>query len=155
MEKTAQELIKRIKGIKAEHKISYNRIIEQMEEDHKLNSDLPVVSMTTLRRVFSPGSESRASSYNFEETLLPIAEAIDKIAPQSDDVPAYVKEIEGLKAILAVQNEELDRLMEIKDHLEQRVDFLIEQIKLKDKRMDEKDETIRQLMDLYVLKREK
>ena len=147
MEKSAQDLIKRIKRIRDEQKISYNMIIEQMEEDHRLNNDLPVVSMTTLRRVFSPGSESRASSYNFEGTLLPIAEAIDKIAPKAEEESPFIKEIQGLKALLSVQNEELDRILEIKEHLEQRVDFLIEQIKLKDRRLDEKDEMIKKLMD--------
>ena len=152
MEKTAQDLIKRIKKVKKDHKISYNKIIEQMEADHKENPELEVLSITTLRRVFSEGSENRASNYNFEKTLLPIAEAIDKIAPQAEEDSPYVKEIEGLKAVIALQNEELDRILEIKDHLDQRVNFLIDQIKLKDKRMDEQAETIRQLMAKYVLK---
>lgn len=154
MEKTAHDLIIRIKKIKEENKITFNRIIEQMEEDHQINNELPVVSLTTLRRVFSSGSESRATSYNFEETLLPIAEAIDKIAPMPEEVPAYIKEIEGLKNIIAVQNGELDRLLEINSHLNERVTFLIGQINLKDKRIDEKEETIRELMNKYVLNKE-
>ena len=142
MEKTAQDLIKRVKEIKSTHKITYNQILEQMEDNHKINGDLAVPSITTLRRVFSPGSETRASNYNFEETLLPIAEAIDKIAPTPDEVPAYIKEIEGLKSVIAVQNEELDRIMEMNEHLEKRVNVLIDQIKLKDGRMDRKDAII-------------
>ena len=144
MEKTAHDLIVRIKEIKETHPtITYNRIIEQMAINHQQNEKLQIVSMTTLRRVFSNGSENRASSYNFEETLLPIAEAMDKIVPPSSEVPAYMKEIEGLKSVISVQNEELDRLHDLKDHLEKRVDFLIDQIKLKDVRMDrfiEKDD---------------
>lgn len=147
MEKTAQDLIKRMKEIKKTHKITYPQILEQMEDNHKINTDLAVPSITTLRRVFSPGSETRASNYNFEETLLPIAEAIDKIAPTPDEVPSYIKEIEGLKSVIAVQNEELDRIMEMNEHLNERVNFLIDQIKLKDKRMDEKDEIIQKLME--------
>ena len=147
MEKTAQDLIKRIKEIKRTHNISYHRIIKQMEENHEENPELPVISLTTLRRVFSNGSESRASSYNFEETLLPIAEAVDKIAPAVNDEPAYAKEIEALKAVISVQNEELDRIMELKDHLEDRITFLLEQIEIKDRRLDEKDELIKKLME--------
>ena len=146
MEKTAQELIKRMKQVKSTHKISYPQIIEQMEENHKINDKLSVPSLTTLRRVFAPGSETRASNYNFEETLLPIAEAIDKIAPTPDEVPAYIKEIEGLKSVIAVQTEELDRALEMNEHLNKRVDFLLEQIRIKDKRIDEKDEMIRDLL---------
>ena len=35
-----------------------------------------------------------------------------------------------------MQNEELDRLLELKEHLDGRVDFLIKQIEKKDKLID-------------------
>lgn len=144
----SQELIKQLKEIKESNEITYPRIMERMERNGK------VVSLTTLRRVFAVGSEENASNFNYESTLLPIAEALLSVEdlPTPADSP-FAKEIDGLKAVIHCQNEEIARLHEMKEHLESRITFLLEQIEKKDRRMDEKDETIRQLMDKYVLKK--
>lgn len=158
----SQELIKQLKEIKEANEITYPRIMERMERNGK------VVSLTTLRRVFAVGSEENASNFNYESTLLPIAEALLSVEdlPTPADSP-FAKEIDGLKAVIHCQNEEIARLHEMKEHLENRITFLLEQIEKKDGRMDrkdriiderdtiirEKDETIRQLMDKYVLKK--
>lgn len=138
----SQELIKQMKEIKARNEITYPRIMERMEKNGK------VVSLTTLRRVFADGSELSANSFSYENTLLPIAEVLLNVEdmPTPADSP-YAKEIDGLKAVIHCQNEEIARLHEIKEHLESRITFLLEQIEKKDRRMDEKDETIRRLMD--------
>lgn len=138
----AQELIRQLKEIKSTNEITYPRIIERMEKNGKY------VSLTTLRRVFADNSENNADSFNYENTLLPIAEALLNVEdlPTPADSP-QAKEIDALKAIIHVQNEEIARLHELKEHLEQRITFLLEQIERKDRRMDEKDETIRKLMD--------
>lgn len=138
----AQELIRQLKEAKARNEVTYPRILERMERNGKF------VSLTTLRRVFADGSEANASSFSYENTLLPIAEALLEVedVPTAADNP-YAKEIDALKAVLHVQNEEIARLHEMKEHLEDRITFLISQIELKDKRMDEKDEIIKRLMD--------
>ena len=137
----AQELIRQLKDIKTKNEITYPRIIERMEKNGKF------VSLTTLRRVFADGSEKIADSFSYENTLMPIAEAL----LNAEDVPTpdspYAAEIDGLKAVIHVQNEEIARLHEMKEHLESRITFLLEQIEKKDRRMDEKDELIRKLMD--------
>ena len=144
----SQELIKQLKEIKANNEITYPRIMERMEKNGKF------VSLTTLRRVFAAGSEDNAQNFNYENTLLPIAEALLNVEdlPTPNDSP-FAKEIDGLKAVIHCQNEEIARLHEMKEHLENRITFLLEQIEKKDRRMDEKDETIRQLMDKYILKK--
>ena len=48
----------------------------------------------------------------------------------------FERELDGYKAVIRVQNEELDRLLELKEHLEGRVDFLIKHIEKKDKMID-------------------
>lgn len=138
----SQELIRQLKEIKTKNEITYPRIMERMEKNGKF------VSLTTLRRVFADGSELNANNFNYENTLLPIAEALLNVEdlPTHPDSP-YAKEIDGLKAVIHVQNEEIARLHEMKEHLESRITFLLEQIEKKDRRMDEKDETIRRLMD--------
>lgn len=143
MEQTnKQELIKQLKEAKDRLEYTYPRIIDEMEKSGKF------VSLSTLRRVFADGSEMNASSFSYENTLLPIAEVLLRAedVPTPQDSP-YAKEIDGLKAVIHVQNEELVRLHELKEHLESRVTFLLEQIERKDRRMDEKDEIIRRLMD--------
>ena len=138
----SQELIKLLKETKQKNEVTYPRIMDRMEKNGKY------VSLTTLRRVFADGSESNASNFSYENTLLPIAEAL----LDAEDIPTpennpYAKEIDALKAVIRCQNEELSRLHEMKEHLEDRITFLINQITLKDKRMDEKDEIIRKLME--------
>lgn len=138
----SQELIRQLKEIKAANEITYPRILERMEKNGK------PVSLTTLRRVFADGSEANAGTFSYENTLLPIAEVLLNV----EDIPTpegspYAKEIDGLKAVIHAQNEEIVRLHEIKEHLDARIAFLIDQIGKKDRRMDEKDEIIRRLME--------
>ena len=133
----SQELIRQLKEVKQKNEITYPRIMDRMEKKGRF------VSLTTLRRVFADGSEANANSFSYENTLLPIAEAL----LEPEDVPTEDPQIEALKAVLHVQNEEIARLHEMKEHLEGRITFLLEQIEKKDRRMDEKDEIIRKLME--------
>lgn len=139
---TKQDLIRKLKDAKEKNEITYPRIMERMEKNGKY------VSLSTLRRVFAEGSEMGAGSFSYENTLMPIAEAI----LNAEDVPTEpgspcAAEIDGLKAVIRVQNEEIARLHELKEHLDDRVTFLMQQIEIKDRRMDEKDEIIKRLMD--------
>ena len=137
---SSQELIKMLKDAKTRNEVTYPRIMERLEKNGKF------ISLTTLRRVFADGSETTAFSY--DEVLMPLAQVLLDV----EDVPTdknspYAKEIDGLKAVIHVQNEEIARLHDLKEHLESRVTFLLEQIEKKDRRMDEKDELIHRLMD--------
>ena len=145
----SQELIKQLKEIKETNEITFPRIMERMEKNGK------VVSLTTLRRVFADGSENNANNFSYENTLLPIAEVLLNVEdlPTSASSP-YAAEIDGLKSVIHVQNEEIARLHELKEHLENRITFLLEQIEKKDRRMDEKEDTIQKLMNKYVLNEE-
>ena len=138
----AQELIRQMKEIKESYEITYPRILERMERNGR------VVSLTTLRRVFADGSEANAGNFSYENTLMPIAEVLLDVedVPTPEDTPNAQK-IEALKAVIHCQNEEITRLHEMKEHLEDRITFLLEQIDRKDRRMDEKDEIIKRLMD--------
>ena len=138
----SQELIKQLKEAKERNEVTYPRLMDRIEANGKF------VSLTTLRRVFAVGSEENASIFNYETTLLPIAEALLDVEdlPTNDNTP-NAKEIDALKSVIHVQNEEIARLHDLKDHLESRITFLLEQIERKDRRMDEKDEIIRRLME--------
>ena len=150
MENRAAQMIQEIKEIKSNSKITYDDIMVQME---KINSST-VVSLSTLRRVFRDGSESKASSFNFEAVLTPIYNAVKELEGKPSPSSPFEIELQGFKNVIRVQNEELDRLIELKEHLDDRVDFLVGQVKTKDemiqnlmKKLDEKDAMIKRLMD--------
>lgn len=143
MEHTSSyDLILQLKEAKKQKEFTYPRVMENLEANGYH------ISLTTLRRIFADGSENNASSFNYESILIPLAEVLlnAEDVPTPEDSP-YAKEIDGLKAVIRVQNEEIARLHDIKEHLDDRIAFLISQISLKDKRMDEKDGIIKRLMD--------
>ena len=117
----SKALIKEIKEIKERKKITYSEIMEALPKEN----GIPVLSFATVRRVFAKDSEDRASSYNYEKTLLPISEAIKQITGSIDNLPPA--------EIILLLKEQIEE----KDDLIQR---LID-------RLDQKDEIIRRLMD--------
>ncbi|MBP5461175.1 MAG: hypothetical protein J6Y20_03525 [Lachnospiraceae bacterium] len=138
----AAELVRQLKEVKKMQEITFPRIMDRLEKHGYY------VSLTTLRRVFADGSENNAASFSYENTLMPVAEVL----LDAEDVPTpvnspWAKEIDALKSVIHVQNEEIARLHELKEHLESRVTFLLEQIERKDRRMDEKDAIIQKLME--------
>lgn len=139
--KPSLELIKKLKEAKKEKEITFPRLIERLEKNGT------PISLTTLRRVFADNSEQN-DSFSYENTLMPLAEVLLAY----DDVPTpennvYTKEIDGLKSVIHTQNEEIVKMHEIQNHLENRIAFLLEQIEKKDKRMDEKDVLINKLLE--------
>lgn len=140
MEKS-QELILQIKEAKEQNKFTYDNVVEALTEN-----GVPAVSRTTVRRVFAPGSEEKASSFNYEETLLPIFEAIKKLVGDSDDTPiakelnALRRNIEFVSAQLKEKDELIARLI---GRLDQKDDiihqFLVD--------MRQKDHVIQNLME--------
>lgn len=143
--KRAQDLIAELKKAKAENEVTYPRILDMMEANGN------PVSLTTLRRVFADGSELNAGSFNYETTLLPIAEVLLNIedVPTPEDSP-QARQIDALKAVIHCQNEELVRLHELKELLLNRVAFLDRQIRIKDRRIDNKDRLVNCLLEKCV-----
>lgn len=137
--KPAKDLILDLKKAKADGEVTYPRIMERIESSGKY------VSLTTLRRVFAEGSELNASSFSYENTLTPIADALLPVeeTPTPMDNP-YAKEIAGLKAVIRTQNEEISHLYELKEHLDDRITFLLDQIA-------EKDRMISKLLDQVLI----
>jgi hypothetical protein len=132
MENRPAEMIKEMKAIKNEYKITYMDIMEKMAEI----DETTMASLSTLRRLFRDGSELKASSFNFELILIPVYEAVKALDKKPREKTEFDIELDGYKAVIRVQNEELDRLLELKEHLDGRVDFLIKQIEKKDKLID-------------------
>ena len=146
MNKT-RDLIIKLKAVKEEKGLSLNKIVDLIEA----NGDF--ISRSSIQRVFADGSED--CSFRYEETIRPIAKALLDIENIEDNdsldtatlktlLKYKIQRIEDLENQLehlqaALDNEKLKRhekIDEIRAEYERKIDFLKEQITLKDKRMD-------------------
>lgn len=159
-----KDIILKLKEVRKEKDLSYGKILELMED----NGDY--VSKSTISRVFQDGSEDL--SFRYEETIRPIAKALLDIETIEDNDDVDVQAMKSLLQYKIQRIEELEHQIEqlecslnkekLKYHekMEQErerwsksIDFLKEQITLKDKRIDllldavhEKDGRLEQLL---------
>ena len=143
-----KDIIVKLKEVREEKQLSYGDILNMMEA----NGDY--LAKSTLSRVFAEGSEEL--SFKYEETIRPIANALLDIENIEDtdgmDVKAMksllkykIERIEELEKQLAKAEAALDKekvkyhekLDKEREHHQRSIDFLKEQISLKDKRMDQ------------------
>ena len=136
MDKKAVDIIKDAKRIKAATKVTYEDILHKMEE----LDPCTVISNSTLRRIFRSGSEAKASSFNYEAILVPVDNAMQALSKEPLPASERDHELEAYKAIISIQGEEMDRIMELNSHLQARIEFLVRQI-------DAKDELIKKLAE--------
>jgi len=134
-----RDLILKLKEVNNEKKLSYAEIeaITERNGEH--------VSMASISRVFADGSEN--GSFRYEGTLKPIANAIldIDIIEEDDDL-----DTQGLKIMLQYKAKKIKELEAELDHekvkhhekmekererFQERLDFLTEQIRLKDERI--------------------
>ena len=146
MNKT-KDLIIKLKAVKEEKGLSLNKIADLVEA----NGDF--ISRSSIQRVFADGSEE--SSFRYEDTIRPIAKALLDIETIEEDdsldtatlkalLKYKIQRIEDLENQLehlqaALDNEKLKRhekVDDIRKEYEKKLDFLKDQITLKDKRLD-------------------
>lgn len=139
-----REIILKLKEIKQSKNLSLNDIVDMTGG---------MVSKTTVQRLFSDGSEE--ISFRYEETIRPIANALLDIETIEDtdnmDVQAMktllkykIQRIEDLERQIEYLESALDKeKIKSQEKFENerklyndRIDFLTNQISLKDKRMD-------------------
>lgn len=132
-QKTIADIVTKLKRVREENGLSYQKIVDMVEQNGEY------VSISTVKRVFSDGSED--FGFQFENTLKPIANAVLGIYSETDVVTA--SEVDALKAIVAYKS---DRIAELEAQINRteesyrrRLDFLKEQISLKDDRIDRRD----------------
>ena len=152
----AMEVVLTMQDIVEERGLTYDKIYDIVYEKDPLNCP----SRTTISRVFKKGAENEASSFNFEKTLKPIYNAlldvdIDKegdsvnvlaykslLRYKSDLLTDYQRQNaelkEELKTIKQKERERYDKMMaEEREKYYKNSVFTMEQIKLKDARIDE------------------
>lgn len=142
-----KDIIVQLKKVREEKGLSYNDILDLMEN----NGDY--LSKSTLSRVFADGSEE--VSFRYDETIRPIANALLDIENIEDDDTMDTRAMKSLLKYKIDRIEELERQVEklelslaeekVKYHermdaereqYSKRIEFLLNQIELKDKRMD-------------------
>ena len=142
-----KDIILQLKEVREEKGLSYNDILSLIEK----NGDY--LAKSTISRVFADGSEEM--SFRYEETIRPIANALLDIENIEDNdtidtramkslLKYKVQRIEELEEQIRLLKEELDK-EKISYHEKmdaeriqwgKSIDFLKEQVSLKDKRMD-------------------
>lgn len=143
-----KDIIIQLKQVREEKGLSYNDILDLMEQNNEF------VSKSTLSRVFAEGSEE--VSFKYEETIRPIANALLDIGEIEEDDATDIKAMKSLiqhydkivkgqeqqitELRLALDQEKLnyhEKLDQERERFNKSIDFLKNQIDLKDKRMDQ------------------
>ena len=143
-----RDIIIKLKQVREERGLSYSDIIALLERDNQY------LSKSTIARVFSDGSEDM--SFKYEETIRPIANALLDIETIEDDdnmdiqamkvlLKYKIQCIEDLERAnkdlkLAMNQEKIkhhEKLDAERERSARSIEFLKEQIALKDKRMDQ------------------
>lgn len=169
-----EEIVLSLQKVVKEKKLSLEKLNAITIERNKEDPNFPVVSKTTLSRIFRKGGEK--GSYNYNNTLHPLASILLDV---NDFTTADRTSAEALMTILHFKKELIDgntrRIESLENELElvkasskdevdkekiryhaklekemakfqRSLDFTKEQISLKDKRIDELLSTIKELI---------
>lgn len=141
-----RDLILQLKQYREEHGFSLKRIVDIVCEYAEQNNTDDYVSLSTVKRVFRDGSENE-DSFNFDLTIRPIAAAL--LGAESVSPKAHDKELSI--SLLRYKNERIQQLekqlAEEREIADRRVEFLKEQIAIKDGYLQKKDELITKLIE--------
>ena len=144
-QKKIAEIVQRLKKVKDEEGISYQRIVDLVEQNGGS------VSLSTVKRVFEDGSENYG--YQYESTLKPIADAVLGIYGSSEDVTP--DEADAMKAIIDYKSDRIKDLTERLENAENShrrgIEFFKEQIEILQARIDKKDELIERILEAILL----
>ena len=134
-------IITQLKKVREENGLSYQKIVDLVEQNGGY------VSISTVRRVFEDGSE--AYGFQYENTLKPIADAVLGIYTDTGEVTA--DEADAMKAIIDYKSDRIAQLeaqlARTQESYKRRIDFLMNQIALKDSRIDRRDAMIEKLIE--------
>lgn len=107
-----------------------------------LDEKKQTISRTTLNRVFATDSEIN-DTFNYTSTLKPLAE----ILLEEDDSNEYDQIIEDLRTDIRAKNEVIEKKCLEINSLKEQLSMAKTQVEIKDRRIDECNETIKRLMD--------
>lgn len=165
IEKLKRKTIKRLKEIKEEQKLSLPQILDMMEKRGQF------VSESTLKKVFSEGSEEK--NFRYQDTIAPIADALLDVYGDTSGLD----DVDSLKQIIREKNRFIEALMikldeqkavyatkeglykerqSLYEHqisrLETEVERLNDHLSNREHCIERKDEVLEKLLNAYLLK---
>lgn len=153
IEKMKRKTIHRLKQIKAEQGLTVSKIIELMEERGQY------VSETTIKRVFSDGSEEQ--NFRYQDSIAPIADVLlDMYGENSgtDDAEALrriIREKNKLIEFLMIKLDEKEKEFDDRKALyEERKALYEKTIERFETQVSRKDELIERLLNKYLPEKE-
>ena len=139
LQKKISEIIRNLKRVRSEDGLSISEIVKLCEENGES------VSETTVKKVFAEGSE--AFSFNYESTLKPIINALLDDHEETAETDMMISVAEFKAAKIKDLESQLERM---ENSYKRRIDFLKNQIEIKDARLDKRDEMITKLIDTII-----
>ena len=133
------EIIRNLKRVRQENGLSISEIVRICEDSGN------AVSETTIKKVFSDGSE--ALGFNYENTLKPIINALLDDHEETAETDMMVSVAQFKEAKIQALEAQLTRQ---EDSYKRRIEFLMQQIEIKDARLDKRDEMISKLIDSII-----
>ena len=139
LQKKISEIIRNLKRVRQENGLSISEIVRICEDSGN------AVSETTIKKVFSDGSE--ALGFNYENTLKPIINALLDDHEETAETDMMVSVAQFKDAKIQALEAQLTRQ---EDSYKRRIEFLMQQIEIKDARLDKRDEMISKLIDSII-----
>lgn len=106
------DIIRQLKQIREERGLSYQRIVDMVEESGGN------ISLSTVRRIFSEGSEDL--NYRYEDTIKPLVVALLDLnisQPKDKDASLLQHEVETLRMVVGLKDQANQELREASRHM--------------------------------------
>ena len=139
LQKRKSEIIRNLKRVKSENGLTISEIVNICEKNGE------AVSETTIKKVFSDGSE--ALGFNYESTLKPIVNALLEDHEETAETDMMISVAQFKEAKIKDLEAQLERQ---EASYKRRIEFLKNQIEIKDSRIDKRDEMITKLIDTII-----
>lgn len=139
LQKKKSEIIRNLKRVRAEDGLSISEIVKLCEDAGES------VSETTIKKVFAEGSE--ACGFNYETTLKPIISVLLGDHEETAETDMMISVAEFKAAKIKDLEAQLERM---ENSYKRRIEFLKNQIEIKDARIDKRDEMITKLIDTII-----
>ena len=139
LQKKKSEIIRNLKRVRVEDGLSISEIVKLCEDAGES------VSETTIKKVFAEGSE--ACGFNYETTLKPIISVLLGDHEETAETDMMISVAEFKAAKIKDLEAQLERM---ENSYKRRIEFLKNQIEIKDARIDKRDEMITKLIDTII-----